>query len=345
MNGIDKQQEIEAQSFFTFISKVLKKISSAFKALINLFVIVFIYLFFLVKKRILILGTAFLIGSGVGIYHLYKNGPTFHSSFILKMSFDSGDILYKKISDINSLVLREDYKEISRLLNIDAKDAAHIYGIDLQPISNDLTEARIYKNYIAEVDTAIYKPIDRENYLERFPINLYPFQEVIIYSGGKINYDQVQKNLVNYLNENDYLKILHKSYKESFNKQINTHTRVMTLLDSMINSKIQQNTNSSQGNNEKYIVGNIENSSPLSEEWLFEKLSYNQIEITKLENFLYENEKIAMAITDCYNGVRESRLKFVLHWTFKYSLIALALVLLFEFYLYMSKISKERFGN
>lgn len=343
----EDQEKIEALSFYTFIEKIFSNIK---KSIINLFKgtgIVFLYFFYVIKKYIIIIGFLTTLGISAGSYFLYKNGPTYYSSFIAKTSFNSGRILYKLFTDISDLVNRKEFEQVSKILNIPLEDAKKLYGFDLQKISNEIEEARLYRQYLYEVDTNYYKPIDRKDYLKKLATNEYYYQTVIIYSAGKINYKLIQDRLIEYINKNEHLTTQKESYIESVQNQIKRYEQNNKNLDSLLVAKIAYltNKNGEQKNSESnLIIGENTKLSGNNEEWIFDKSFGNQVEIGKLKNFIYETETVAKAITDVNGGVKDSNLKGILNWALKGFLFGLILSLGWELLQFLNKKQKSIFN-
>jgi len=342
----EEKEKLEALSFYTFIENVFSKIGDFIKNIFGYFGNLFVYVFYVIKKHYIIIGLFTTLGVCNSLYSLYTNGSTYYTSFLGKFSFVSGKVMSKLFYDINNLVQKEEFDQIAKILKISESDAKHIYGFDIQPVTDAKEEAVIYRNYLYEVDTAIYEPMQRDKYISSLPLYMYPFQEIVIYSAGKIDYKKVQDNLIEYLNNNDYLKRLQTSYTEAINGQINQYDRNTGLLDSLAYSKIKyySNPESRKANESNIMVGESIRNNAQNEDWIFEKLFNNRVERGKLRNHLYETEKIAYVVSEVHEGVRESRLKNIGIWFLKGMGAGLILALLIELYIFLDRKQKKLFS-
>jgi hypothetical protein len=344
-----KNEEInEAASFYAFLSKIGNGIQQLINKILQSIVYSFLLLFHIIKKRILIIAAASIIGILIQGYYFISSGANYQSSFVGKFSFQSGQLLYKITNDVNELIKRNEHAEISKLLQITIEDAKKLSEIELKPITNSNEEAKLYRDYIREVDTTITRPMSPKEYITTYPKYLYPQQEIVLVSNGKINYANIEKGLLNLINNNPYLIQIKNILIENANQQINQYSKNNLMLDSLAMVKIRyyrlmaMKDNANQSN---IIVGDHAGGNNQNEQWIFDNIISNKIQEGNLKNSIEQLRDICISLTHCHAGTRVSFLKSNMGWPLKGLLLGLLLSFGMEIYVYIDKKQKALFKN
>lgn len=344
-----KNEEInEAASFYDFLNKIGLKTQLLFSKIVQFIVYTFLLFFHIIKKRIKLISGALIIGILIQSYLYFSNGASYQSSFIGKYSFQSGQLLYKITNDVNELIKRNERAEIAKLLNISLEDANKLSHIELEPITNSNEEAKLYREYLNEIDTAITIPLSPNVYIENYPKYLYPQQEIIFMSSGKINYSSMEQGLLNLINSNPYLISIKNILIENSKQQIDQYSKNNSMLDSLALAKIRYyrmlalKDNKNESN---IIVGDHAGSYNQNEQWIFNNIIANKKEEGNLKNSIELLKDICQPLSHCHAGSRVSFIKSNTSWLVKGLILGLVLSFVIEIYLYIDKKQKALFKN
>jgi hypothetical protein len=344
-----KNEEInEAASFYDFLNKIGLKFQLLFRNIFKSIAYTFLLFFHIIKKRIKIIGSTLAIGLLLQAYFFIFNEASYQSSFIGKFSYQSGQLLYKVTNDVNELIKRKEHAEISKILNISLADASKLNRINLEPITNTNEEAKLYRDYLNEIDTAITTPLLPKVYIENYPKYLYPQQEIILISNGKINYANVEAGILNLINNNPHLINIKNTIIENAKQQIDQYSKNNTMLDSLALAKIRyyrmlalkENKNESN-----IIVGDHAGSYNQNEQWIFNNIISNKKEEGILKNNIEHLKDICIPLSHCHTGSRVSYFKSNSDWLIKALIIGFLLAFGVEIYLYIDKKQNALFKN
>ncbi len=342
------QERLEAVTFFSFLSSTARSIKCFFKRIFQFLFSVLIFLFHISLKRyyiILFMVTTFLAFGG---YSLYKNGTTYYTNYIVRLSFNSGLTMYDLIQKVNDLSIRKDFEAIAKLLDISYEEAHKIYGFEMIPINDGVEKARYYQHYLNEVDTSYYEPTKFEDYIDEAPPHTFPFQNIVIYSAGKADFKKIQDKMIAHVNKADFFNEMRKVNGTNLAMHKNNLLEVNQQLDSLDKIRkiaLLEGSKISHKEETNYYFKDILGSPQGTEEWIYERKMQNSYELGKLNNYIEVNKKLAYAITDAHEGTRESRTKFLLFWVLKALIVSYFIILSIELFKYLKKKQREFYKN
>ena len=92
-----QKEEVDLGQLFRMIGNFFQSIFNFFGKLFYLLFLAFVWVVFFVKKNIVILGAAVIIGFVLGLVKEKTAEPVYKSSIMLKQNYETGDNLYKFI--------------------------------------------------------------------------------------------------------------------------------------------------------------------------------------------------------------------------------------------------------
>lgn len=138
--------------------------------------------FYIIKKRLALLITFFLLGIGAGVFIYFKSKPVYLSSMLLSSSALNNDFCASIIGNLGLLVKDNTPELLAEKLNIDVNTAKQIHAIEFSNYNEDL------KKKYDKKDTIVLG---------------LPFK-IKVYAGSTTVFDTLQQALVDYLENNEY---------------------------------------------------------------------------------------------------------------------------------------------
>ena len=221
MSTNSQDQEID-------LGLVAKGIKNFFQGIINSF---FDFIFFL-KKKIIIVGSLFVIGVVLG-YFLDKNS-SYTQDILVMPNFGSNEYLYKKIDFLNSRIIENDTAFFN---SIGVSNSEIIGKIEIKAVNGvfqfvnqgdenkqnfELIKLMAEDGNIEEIvkDVAISKN--------------YYLHNITFKTKEKISQKNVIDPILNYLQDNDFYKKQQKIYQKNIDNKIKFNDSLIVQIDKLI---------------------------------------------------------------------------------------------------------------
>ena len=184
-NGFDR--------FFNFIANIFK----------NIFLAI-IWVILIIKKRIIYLVLAAIIGFLTG-FLINKSTPLkYKSSVTVVLNYPAGEYLYKTISYFNDLVKQQNYKTLGTLLDLDVERTKSILSFDVEPAVSENDKLLAFNEYIKPLDSLARSELKYNDFLEQSDNFIYNHQQISLISTDRNNFKSVFKSIVNDINTNNF---------------------------------------------------------------------------------------------------------------------------------------------
>lgn len=183
------------ERFFKFIGNIFYKLFLAF-----------VWFVFFIKKHILKLVIAGIIGIGLGFMLQKVSDPVYKSYVTIKQNYNTGENLYNSISYYNDLVKQKDYGTLENVLGIDANQAQSISEFDIKSVVNENDKLKEYDAYLKTLDTAVAKTITYEMFLKNDVEYVHKYQQITIKAKKRDNFKTMFDNIIKNVESNDYFK-------------------------------------------------------------------------------------------------------------------------------------------
>jgi len=183
-------------SFFTFLSKL-------FKGFYHYFILLLLFL----KKHILKLGIAAVLGAIIGFFVETISPRLYHYDMIVEPHYDAAYQINERIQYYNDLIFREDSVSLAKLFNIDFEDANSLSEFEMirQEERRDILEA--YNEFIKDKDSITVQKISFDDFSDkkfsRFDSKKYAF--IISLKEERLK-KNIQQELIDDLENNIHLK-------------------------------------------------------------------------------------------------------------------------------------------
>ena len=208
MSENNKQEEIDLiqlfnlignsfRSFFSFIGKI---ILSVFYFIIE----TIIYL----KRHLLKIAIAALIGLIAGYFIEKTISHTYESSMVVKPNFDSTRQLYANIKYYNLLIKNKQNDKLSRIFEgkITKEQTAKLQSISIEPILEENDKITYYNDFVKSLDSVPDVKLDFKSFSENIPAHEIENHKITITSSDEYIFEHLQEPIINSVEENSFFK-------------------------------------------------------------------------------------------------------------------------------------------
>ena len=179
--------------FFNFILSIFKNLFSAF-----------VWLVFFIKKQIIVLGLAGIIGVIIGVLVVKTSVAKYKSSVTLVQNYQIGENLYSAVGYYNDLLRQRDYKILGEALNLDEEEANSILSFEVKPVVSENQKLVAFNSYMKGLDSLAATKIEYEGFLENNEDYTHAYQQISIESTQRNNFKSVFENIVESINSNSF---------------------------------------------------------------------------------------------------------------------------------------------
>ena len=209
-----EEKDVDLGVVLNSLGKALRKLGRGFRLLCAQLINSFLDLIIFLKKRIIWLLLAFIIGFSYGIYLNYSRGPNYSSSMKASFNFGSNYALYNSLEYLNSLIGEGKSKDLSRLLSIQEQEAERLVSFSADPIDDELVLSELYRQNFLEynrnsqfrTDTFWTKTIPYKQFKSDVTKYDIPMQEITVISTAPDIFPKIESGLINLISGNGTLK-------------------------------------------------------------------------------------------------------------------------------------------
>jgi len=228
-------EEVDLGQLFKLIGNAFNRFFRFIGSILNGLFLAFVWIVFFIKRHILKIMIATILGFGFGYLEGKISGPIYQSSIIVKQNYNTGKNLYDLMDYYNQLIKDRDTLILKSALNISEREAASIKAIDVKPTVTETQMIKNYDNYIKGLDSTLAATIDYKTYYKN--INLWEFseQQITINADEKINLNPVIDRVVENINNSNYFKRENEKDINQLNNREAALRQVLVKADSLQN--------------------------------------------------------------------------------------------------------------
>ncbi|QFZ54442.1 hypothetical protein FEZ18_06350 [Oceanihabitans sp. IOP_32] len=181
--------------FFKFIGSIFKSIFLAF-----------VWLVFFIKKHLVKLAIAAVIGIILGVVLDQTSDPVYKSYITVKQNYDTGENLNSAINYYNDLVKQKDLNTLEAVLGINQEELAAIIDFEMKSVTSENEKLVEYDAYLKTIDTALVKNIDFETFSRQYKTYNHKYQQIAIKAKQRNSFNALFSKIIENINTNPYLK-------------------------------------------------------------------------------------------------------------------------------------------
>ena len=324
------------ERFFNFIGNICYKIFLAF-----------VWGVFFVKRHILKIAIAAVIGFAFGFYKEIKGKPIYKSTTVIKQNYDTGENLYRAIDYYNELIQDKDSITLGAFLGIEPEKAASIINLEVESVITYNEKLKNFDEYTKELDSTIAKTMTFEDYVKNSKEFQYPVQRITIRAREKGVFGVVISQIINKTSNTGY-------FIDEQKKDLEELSRLKQALEESIKeSKELQNVyknvlekpNQNQGSQTSIRIDNTEDKNMTKEYDLYLNDINLKRELVGIERQVLDKSRIIEIVSSQENqGTIDNSKKlfgsfvgFKFYYAIVLALLTSAVLLLFHFIRFLEK--------
>jgi hypothetical protein len=217
-NNNSNEEEIDLGSLFAIIGKGFSKlfnfIGNIFKGIFHGIIAVLIFL----KKNIIKIGIAAIIGGGLGVFLEVKKVDSYSSDLLVKPNFKSARQLYDNVNYYNDLVKQKDTASLEKTFNINKATAASLKGFAIEPIKTENDIIKSYNDFILEVDTTTVKSYTYDEFKTSFSEFDYKVHQINVIAAKNDVFKHLDDVIISSVVNNRYFDRIKSLTNENLNR-------------------------------------------------------------------------------------------------------------------------------
>ena len=205
--------DVDLGALINLLIRIIKKISAFFVGIFYWIGQIIMYVLIFLRKNLIWLGIAVIIGLVWGIYTDYKHGSKYYSRMIVRANFGSSRALYNSIEYINALIAERKLKDLSTILSIPETEAASLRYLSAETVEDELSVAELYKQRfllqnrsdLIRLDTFWARVIKYEDFKKNLTKFDKPFHEITAISIHPDIFSKIQNGIISAVIQNEVL--------------------------------------------------------------------------------------------------------------------------------------------
>ena len=203
-NEPSKPKEVDLGQLFKLIGDAYDRFFNFFINIFKTIFLAFVWLIFLIKKRIFVLLSVATLGFLIGTIAPKFSPLKFESSAVVAQNYPTGENLYNLTEYYNNLVKQKDYEALGQALAIDTEKTKKILSFDVKPLFSGNDNIVAFNEFLLEIDTLASPPIVYKDFLENLEDHSYKYQKISIQSTLKSSFKLALSNIVKTISLNPH---------------------------------------------------------------------------------------------------------------------------------------------
>ena len=313
----NNSEEVDLGQLFQMIGNAFRSFFNLIGRILNGIFLAFIWFVLFIKKNIIILGAAVVIGLVLGIIQDKASAPVYKSETIIRQNYDTGETLNDLINYINELVISGDTINLSDNLKINSSEAGKILEFSLEALVTKNQQLQSFDNYKRDLDSVTASTLEFENYISSVKDYNYRDQKVIVRSSDQIMYSAVVGVIIDRVSSSNYFRneqqkdLAELERRESaIREALMESDSLQKVYETVLAKSVEQQT----GSQTSVTIDNIQDKGITKEYELYNKnleLRRELVEIARTR----ENKEFVIEVLSEPNkvGVKEKRILILEH--------------------------------
>ncbi len=201
-----QSEEVDLGQLFKMIGNMFERLFKSIGDILKKIFLSFVWLIFFVKKHIIKIIIAGVLGFVYGYFKQNKGDSAYKSTTVIKQNYDTGENLYRAIDYYNELIAEGDSATLGAVLNITPAKAAALIDLEVESVITENDKLKNFDEYTKELDSVIAATVTFEDYSKNSKEFQYPVQRIIIKAKEKDIFGTIINNIVGKIVETDYFQ-------------------------------------------------------------------------------------------------------------------------------------------
>jgi len=202
----NNSEEVDLGQLFKMIGNMFDRFFRFLGNIFNKVFLAFIWGVFFVKKHVVKLVIAAILGFVYGLFKEYNSEPVYESTMLIRQNYNTGESLYNTINYYNGLIEQADFTTLAQELSVDSVYVTSIVSFEVKPLVNDNQRLIEFDKYAKRLDSSLVAKIEYKDYLKNVDESIYQMQQLTIRSKANDNFKEVFQAIVDKLNSIPYYK-------------------------------------------------------------------------------------------------------------------------------------------
>ena len=203
-NTPNNSEEVDLGQLFKLIGNIFDRFFNFVLSIFKNIFLAFVWFILFIKKRIIILALAAILGLIVGTLSKKTATPKYESSVTVVQNYPTGENLYSSVGYYNDLLRQQDYQTLGKVLNLDIDRTKSILAFDVKPVVSENNKLVAFNKYIKQLDSLAATKIEYEDFLENNEDYTHKYQQIRIKSSERNSFKSVFENIVESINLNPF---------------------------------------------------------------------------------------------------------------------------------------------
>lgn len=213
-----QSEEVDLGQLFKMIGNMFDRLFKFTGNLLKKVFLSFVWFVFFVKKHVIKIIIAGIIGFVYGYFKQNKGEPLYRSTTVIKQNYDTGENLYRAIDYYNELIAEGDSTTLGTVLNIDPSKAASLIQLEVESVITENDKLKSFDEYTKELDSVIAATVTFEDFIKNSKEYHYPVQRIIMKASEKDIFGTVVSKIVDKIVSTDYFQIEQKKDLDELNR-------------------------------------------------------------------------------------------------------------------------------
>ena len=227
------KEEIELGSLFIIIGKgfsnLFNFIATIFKGIYHLLILLLLF----IKKNVIKLVLAAVIGGVIGTFFQLKKAPTFGADMQVQPNFKSTRQLYNNVHYYNDLVKQKDTAILAATFHLSSEIAATLKKFEIYPIKNGNDLLTSYDELILSVDTLTAKSYSFDVFKNTFTDYDYRIHNIHVVATKNDVFSKLDEVIISSVVNNKFFNKVKRLTNENLNRTDSLLRQNLTQVDSL----------------------------------------------------------------------------------------------------------------
>ncbi|MDO5978861.1 hypothetical protein [Flavivirga spongiicola] len=290
-----QSEEVDLGQLFKLIGNAFDKLFRFIESIFTKFFLAFVWLVFFVKKHILKLVIAGVVGVVLGVVLEKTSEPVYKSYITVKQNYDTGENLYNAISYYNDLVKQEDIGTLKEALGIKSDEAASISDFEIESVISENQKLKEFDDYLQTLDTSLAKTVVYKDFLKNLKDYSHQYQQITIKAKERKNFKTVFNKIISNIDSNTYFKREQTKDLSELKEQAAAISKSLIKSDTLLAVYQKAIVKSAESNNDfqaKITIDNKGNESSTKEFELYAKDLELRQDLVEIERKIANKEHI-----------------------------------------------------
>jgi hypothetical protein len=215
----NNSEEVDLGQLFQMVGNAFRSFFNFMGRILNGVFLAFIWLILFVKKNIILLGVAGVVGFALGLIQDKVSAPVYKSETIIRQNYRTGETLNDLINYLNKLASEKDTIRLAANLNLSNEEASKLIGFELEQLTTKNSQVVSFVDYKKELDSLTASELSFDDYLE----NTKPYnsrdQILVVRSSNNQSQEKAMKAIIDRLEESSFFKNLRRKELEELSRR------------------------------------------------------------------------------------------------------------------------------